>query len=228
MCHLGSDVELSQSFKKNLKGQILKVFDEEENEYNNARRKKKSEKKKKVRNRSSDEETESDYSDDEDDKRKRAKRSLEFRTKMNDYLNKEGKFGKMEDIKTPQIRARALDDYYDYNPQSIEFFNDGEEVKDQSNFSSNRSSFRNFDQSFISPRTNVFNESFSSRPSRLESIPEAWLVFPEAGGGGGSDKHKDSQQLNHNYNNNNSNSRLSRAIPVSLRHGIGSRLQVHS
>ena len=223
--YLGSDVELSQSFKKNLQGQILKVFDEEENEYNNARRKKRSEKKKKVRNRSSDEETDSEYSDDEDDKRKRAKRSLEFRTKMNDYLNKEGKFGKMEDIRTPQIRARALDDYHDYYPQSIEFFNDGEEVKDQSNFSSNRSSFRNLDQSFISPRTNVFNESFSSRPSRLESIPEAWLVFPEAGGGG-SDKHKDSQQFNNH--NTNSNSRLSRAIPVSLRHGIGSRLQVHS
>ena len=131
----------------------------------------------------------------------------------------------MEDIRTPQIRARALDDYYDDNHQSIEFFNDGEEVKDQSNFSSNRSSFRNLDQSFISPRTNVFNESFSSRPSRLESIPEAWLVFPEAVGGG-SDKHKDSQHFNNH--NTNSNSRLSRAIPVSLRHGIGSRLQVHS
>ena len=70
----------------------------------------------------------------------------------------------------------------------------------------------------------MFSESFSSRPSRLESIPEAWLVFPE-------DKQLDRQRLNNIENNNTINSRMSRAIPVSLRNngfGIGSRLQVLS
>ena len=56
----------------------------------------------------------------------------------------------------------------------------------------------------VSPRTNL-TESFASRPSRLERIPEAWLVFPEDGGGHQS---------------------RSPAIPVNLRNAIGSRLQV--
>ena len=68
----------------------------------------------------------------------------------------------------------------------------------------------------------MFSESFSSRPSRLESIPEAWLVFPE-------DKQLDRQRPNNIENNNTINSRMSRAIPVSLRNnGFGSRLQVLS
>ena len=161
-------------------------------------------------NNDSSEDSDTDE-DDEEDKRKLAKRSQEFRAKMSEYLSNEGKFQNIPNISTP--------DYDSQSRHSIEFFDDEEDGRrhhDRGHLS-NRSSYRNLDASFISPRTNL-NESFSSRPSRLESIPEAWLVFPG-----------DNKQLNNSHNNTNNNpinSRLSKAIPVSLRHGIGSRLQV--
>ena len=62
------------------------------------------------------------------------------------------------------------------------------------------------------------------------SLAQAWLVFPE-----GSDKtHRSNYpgQLNpgpgeNNSFTNNNNFTNARAIPLSLRHGIGSRLQVY-
>ena len=213
---LGSDHDLSQ--RRNLRGRILQVFDEEENDYikdgdknnyvdsnfdsvDNSFQKK----------RDNDNDDDSSDSDNEEDRRRRAKRSQEFRSKMSDYLSREGKFRRMEDSRTPEIGVNddrrhggVQDD--SISRHSIEFFDDGR------GFHSNRSSLRHpSDQSFISPRLNL-SESFASRPSRLESIPEAWLIVPDS-----------SRQLN---NHQPTQSRLSRAIPVSLKHSIGSRLKV--
>lgn len=123
---------------------------------------------------------------------------------------------KSRDLRTPERRGGSA------GRHSIGFYDDGEERRQQS-WERERGSVKNsLDNSlFLSPRNNNLSDSFSSsRPSRLESIPEAWLVFPEA------DKnHRNNYgQLNHASEKNNFTN--TRAIPLSLRHGIGSRLQV--
>ena len=234
---VGSDHELSQSSRANLRGKILRVFEEEEkghhrDEGDNTRRDQRRRKK-----ASPDDDTDTDSNDDEEeDRRKRAKRSEEFRTKMSEYLARGGKFGRLADARTPELE---LDDRND-----IEFFDDGEDVGRKQSYErgsvSNRSSFRTPRDGpqhlGLSPRNHLsLNESFSSR---LESIPEAWLVFPGEvvssatsllsnnsplvqDRGGKRSVEETSRHLGPTQ------SRLSRAIPVSLRQGIGSRLQVN-
>ena len=218
---IDSSTDLSQSFRKNLKGEILQIFDEDENDYNGGRNRRRfvetdfeladrqhrqrGAARKSTQTRFPGETGETDSeSEGEEERRKLAKRSVEFRTKMNDFLRNEGKFQRIDNITTPAVGEgrSGLD--------SLEFTEDDYERRKQSlerGNQSNRSSVRNPDSSFmlsLSPRTNL-TESFSSRPSRLERIPEAWLVFPEDGGGHQS---------------------KSPAIPVNLRNAIGSRLQV--
>ena len=191
----------------------MQIFDEDENDYNEERKRRRfvetnfemadrrQRRSRKSTQTGSPGETDSE-SDNEEERRKLAKRSVEFRTKMNDFLKNEGKFTRMDNITTPAVgEARpGLD--------SLEFTDDDYERRKHSverGSQSHRSSFRPLDSSFIiSPRTNL-TESFASRPSRLERIPEAWLVFPEDG------RH---------------HSQSSPAIPVNLRNAIGSRLQV--
>ena len=214
---IDSSTDLSQSFRKNLKGEILQIFDEDENDYNEERngrrfvetnfdlsdRQHRQRRVRKSTQTGGPGETQTDSeSEGEEERRKLAKRSVEFRTKMNDFLKNEGKFHRMDNITTPAVGEGrpGLD--------SLEFNEDDYERRKQSlerGNQSNRSSFRNLESSFkFSPRTNL-TESFASRPSRLERIPEAWLVFPEDG------RH---------------HSRSTPAIPVNLRNAIGSRLQV--
>ena len=155
---------------------------------------------------------------------------------MSEYLARGGKFGRLADARTPELE---LDDRH-----NIEFFDDGEDVGRKQSYErgsvSNRSSFRTPRDGpqhlGLSPRNHLsLNESFSSR---LESIPEAWLVFPGEvvssatsllsnnfplvqDRGGKRSVEETSRHLGPTQ------SRLSRAIPVSLRQGIGSRLQVN-
>lgn len=169
--------DLSQSFRKHLKGEILQIFDEDENDYDG-----KSDRRRFVernfemsdrnvgisrqrdrRSRKSSQQrdqTDSD-SDNEEERRRLARRSEEFTNKMKEFLRKEGKFQRMDNISTPSaLGQQGLD--------SLEFNDDDYERRKQSferGNLSNRSSFRNLDNSFISPRTNL-TESFASRPSR--------------------------------------------------------------
>ena len=209
---IDSSTDLSQSFRKNLKGEILQIFDEDENNYNEERNRRRfvetnfdmsdpdrphrQRRARKSTQTGSPGLTDSD-SDNEEERGKIAKRSVEFRTKMNDFLKNEGKFHRMENIATPTVgdSLEFTDEDYERRKPSLE-----------RGSQSNRSSVRNpLESSFkFSPRTNL-TESFASRPSRLERIPEAWLVFPEDG------RH---------------HSQTSPAIPVNLRNAIGSRLQV--
>ena len=211
---IDSSTDLSKSFRKNLKGEILQIFDEDENNYNEERNRRRfvetnfqmSDNARPHRQRRSRKSTQTgtpdltdSESDNEEERRKLAKRSVEFRTKMNDFLKNEGKFHRMDNIATP-----AVGDSLEFNDEDYERRKPSLERGHQSH----RSSVRNLESSFkFSPRTNL-TDSFASRPSRLERIPEAWLVFPEDGG-----RH---------------HSQSSPAIPVSLRNAIGSRLQVHT
>ena len=94
----------SNRSRKDLKGRILEIFEENENEY----AKKDSSSTRESRNDSHMENTNSNFSnleredEIEEDKRKLAKRSLELKNKMKDYLNKEGKFKSM-DVRTPVL-----------------------------------------------------------------------------------------------------------------------------
>ena len=215
---IDSSTDLSQSFRKNLKGEILQIFDEDENDYNEERNRRRfvetnfdlsdrQHRQRRVRKSTQTGgpgETQTDSeSEGEEERRKLAKRSVEFRTKMNDFLKNEGKFQRLDNITTPAVgEARSGLDSLEFNDDDYERRKQSLERGNQSN----RSSFRNPDSSFlVSPRTNL-TESFASRPSRLERIPEAWLVFPEDVRG----RHQST----------------SPAIPVSLRNAIGSRLQV--
>ena len=168
--------DLSQSFRRNLKGEILQIFDEDENDYlgeGNRRRfvernfemsdrnvSREQEREQRSRKSTQPDQTDSD-SDNEEDRRRLAKRSLEFRARMNDFVRKEGKFQKMENVTTPVVGGvQGLD--------SLEFNDEDYERRKQSferGNLSNRSSFRNLDNSFLSPRTNL-TDSFASRPSR--------------------------------------------------------------
>ena len=208
---IDSSTDLSQSFRKNLRGEILQIFDEDENDYNEERKRRRfvetdfemSDRQHRQRRprKSSQPETDSE-SENEEERRKLAKRSVEFRSKMTEFLKNEGKFQRLDNITTPAVgEGRPGLDSLEFSEADYERRKQSLERGNQSN----RSSFRNLDSSFIlSPRTNL-TESFASRPSRLERIPEAWLVFPEDG------RH---------------HSRSSPAIPVNLRNAIGSRLQV--
>ena len=86
----------------------------------------------------------------------------------------------------------------------------------------NRNSFRNLENSFISPRTNL-SESFNSRRSRIDNVPEAWLVFPNDRVPQNGAIIGDQRELN-----NPTSMSYNRAVPVNLRQSIGSRLQVMS
>ena len=172
---VGSDNELSQSFNKDIRGKILKVFDEEENDYiqdgdkvkyvgsnfdsvDNSfiRKTQKKKKKKSVQTNTDDTETETDSDEDEEDQRKLAKRSQEFRTKMTEFLSKEGKFRTLD--------SRTPDEEESQSRHSIEFFDD-EEDRSRRSFErgnlSNRSSLRHLEHSFISPRQR-WNKDFHS------------------------------------------------------------------
>ena len=89
-----------------MKGRILEMFEENENEY--ARSDDSSSKTRESPNDSQMEYSNSNFSnleredEIEEDKRKLAKRSLELKNKMKDYLNKEGKFKSM-DVRTPVL-----------------------------------------------------------------------------------------------------------------------------
>ena len=168
--------DLSQSFRKHLKGEILQIFDEDENGYNgenDRRRFVESNFEMSDRNvdisrhrdrrirESSQQRDQTDSDSETEEERRLSRRSEEFSMKMKEFLRKEGKFQRMDNISTGSVLGQqGLD--------SLEFNDDDYERRKQSferGNQSNRSSFRNLDNSFISPRTNL-TESFASRPSR--------------------------------------------------------------
>ena len=230
-------------------------------------KKKKKRKKEKDYHESGDTKS-TDYSSESesysDEKERLAKRSVGFKNKMTDFLKKEGKFQRMENVQSPDVPNTAemrgyesmrkdLDgDAYDklrgFPPDrnlerrnSLEFYDDdfddhfynsyhsyhaGPSKKNSFNTSprrhdQNRSSFRNLENSFISPRTN-FSESFNSRRSKLDNVPEAWLVFPTDRATKNGGHNVDQRELN-----NPTSMSYNRAVPVNLRQSIGSRLQVN-
>ena len=169
--------DLSQSFRKHLKGEILQIFDEDENDYDGKSDRRRfvernfemsdknvgisRQRDRRIKKSSQQRDQTDSDSDTEEERRRLSRRSEEFTTKMKEFLRKEGKFQRMDNISTPSaLGQQGLD--------SLEFNDDDYERRKQSferGNLSNRSSLRNLDNSFISPRTNL-TESFASRPSR--------------------------------------------------------------
>ena len=169
---IDSSTDLSQSFRKNLRGEILQIFDEDENDYNEERKRRRfvetdfemsdrhTDRQRRSR-KSSQPESDSE-SENEEERRKLAKRSVEFRSKMTEFLKNEGKFQRLDNITTPAVgEGRPGLDSLEFSEADYERRKQSLERGNQSN----RSSFRNLDNSFLSPRTNL-TDSFASRPSR--------------------------------------------------------------
>ena len=153
----------SHQRRKDLKGRILEIFEENENEY--IRGNKLDDEKRDLTSHSETHDFTNNFSnlekqeEIEQDKQKIAKRSLELKSKMKDYINQEGKFKSM-DVRTP-----VLDEKYTGRSVGKRRPSQGDIMPDN-------------DRDWVTNKYQEFHRSPSLKNSMLSHPSEAWSPSP--------------------------------------------------